>query len=107
MKRREFIGLLGGAAVAWPASARAQQPAGMRRLGVLIGYAEDDPEAPPHVKALREGLAALGWVEGRNIHTEFRWAATDSALIERHAKELVASQPDILLARTTPVALAL
>jgi putative tryptophan/tyrosine transport system substrate-binding protein len=106
MRRREFITLLGGAA-AWPVAARTQQPVGVRRIGVLMGYDENDPEAPSRVKALREGLAALGWVEGRNIHFDFRWAATDSDLIERHAKELVASQPDVLLARSTPVALAL
>jgi len=107
-KRREVIALLGGTAVAWPLAAHAQQPVGVRRIGLLMGYDENDPEAPPHVKALREGLAALGWVEGRNIHFDFRWGATtNSDLIERQAKELVVSQPEVLLARTTPVTLAL
>jgi putative tryptophan/tyrosine transport system substrate-binding protein len=104
--RRDFITLLGGAA-AWPLAARAQQLNAVRRIGVLTGYEESDPDAPPHVEALREGLTALGWVEGRNIRTDFRWSATNSDLVARHAKELVASQPDVLLARTTPVALAL
>jgi putative ABC transport system substrate-binding protein len=107
MRRREFITLLGGGAAAWPLVARAQQPSGVRRIGVLLGYDETDPEVPSRVKVLREGLAALGWVEGRNIHLDFRWAATDSDLMQRRAQELVASQPDVLLARTTPVALAL
>ncbi len=106
LKRREFVTLLVGAA-GWPVVASAQQPSGVRRIGVLTGYDQNDPDAPRHVAALREGLAALGWVEGRNIRIDFRWAATNSSLIEQIAKELVALQPDVLLARTTPVALAL
>jgi len=111
MNRRQLITLLGGAAVAppvfWPLVVRAQPADRVRQVGVLMGFAQDDPEAPARVKALRDGLAALGWVEGRNIHLDFRWAATDSDLIERYAKELVAARPDVLLARTTPVAFAL
>ena len=106
MRRRDFITVLGGAA-AWPLSVNAQQSSGVRRIGVLTGFDESDPDAPRHVAALREGLAALGWVEGRNIRIDFRWAASNSNLIEQVAKELVALQPDVLLARTTPVALAL
>src|ERR1700680_3948617 len=105
MRRREFITLVGGAAT-WPLTARAQQPSAVRRIGALMGYDENDPDAPPHVKALRDGLTALGWVEGRNIRIDFRWAAPNSGLIEGLAKELGASQPDVLLARTAPAALA-
>src|SRR5262249_14655465 len=74
MKRREFIGLLGGAAaVTWPLAARAQTKQ-MRRIGVLMGYPENDLEGPAFFAAFREGLHKLGWVEGRNIRLDTRWA---------------------------------
>jgi putative tryptophan/tyrosine transport system substrate-binding protein len=75
MKRREFITLLGGAAAAWPLAARAQQSDQMRRIGILMPYAEDDPETSLRVTALRQGLLKLGWTEGRNIRFEHRWSA--------------------------------
>jgi putative tryptophan/tyrosine transport system substrate-binding protein len=102
LKRREFMSLLGGAA-AWPLAARAQQPEQKRRIGVLIPYAENDPEAQPRVTALRRGLAQLGWTEGRNVRLEYRWSASDAASIRRLARELVELQPDVILTESTPV----
>jgi putative ABC transport system substrate-binding protein len=108
MKRREFITLLGGTAVAWPLAARAQQPERMRLIGVLMGYAESDSEAQAQIAAFRDGLQKLGWMEGRNILIETRWATpTDAAAMQRFAKELAALQPDVILASTTPTTTAL
>jgi putative ABC transport system substrate-binding protein len=98
--RREFITLVSGAA-AWPVAARAQQPAGMRRIGVLMGYAESDPDGRVFVAAFREGLQQLGWLEGRNIRIDARWAALDAEAMQRFAKELIALQPDLILSQTT------
>src|SRR5262245_38027992 len=80
MRRREFIGLLGGAASAWPLVARAQ-PATMRRIGALIGGAETDPESQGRAAAMREGLEQRGWSEGRNLQIDYRWAGADPARI--------------------------
>ena len=101
MRRREFIALLGGA-TAWPLAARAQQPERMRRIGVLMSLAESDPEAQARVAAFRKGLQTLGWAEGRNVRIDIRWAASDAALMEQFAKELVALQPDLILSHNTP-----
>ena len=79
MKRREFITLLGGATAAWPLAARAQQAERMRRIGVLEGFAESNREGQERAAAFREGLNQLGWVEGRNIRIDIRWAAPASA----------------------------
>ena len=106
MRRRQFIELICGAA-AWPFSARAQQAGGMRRIGVLMGYAESDREAQAWVAAFREGLQKLGWTEGRNIRIDFRWAASDVESMQRFAKELVALQPDLILTSSTPTTAAL
>jgi putative tryptophan/tyrosine transport system substrate-binding protein len=104
--RREFIALLGGAAAAWPMAARAQQS--MRRIGVLMGYPENDPEAQAFIAAFRDGLQKFGWVRGRNIGIDIRWAKpADADLMQRFAKELVASQPDLILSSTTPTTAAL
>jgi ABC-type uncharacterized transport system substrate-binding protein len=108
LKRREFITLLGGAAVAWPIPVRAQQPDRMRRIGVLMGYAESDSEGQAFVAAFREGLQKLGWPEGRNIRIDFRWATpTDAESRQRFAQELVALQPDLILSQSTPTTAAL
>ena len=107
MQRREFIMLLGGAAVAWPLAARAQQADRVRRVGVLMGYAEDDPETKARLAAFRQRLEKRGWSEGRNVHIEARFAASTSSKYEPLAKELVATQPDVILAHTTPVTAAL
>jgi putative ABC transport system substrate-binding protein len=108
MKRREFITLLGGAAAAWPLAASGQQGERMRRIGVLMGYAESDLEPQAHIAAFRDGLQKLGWTEGRNTQIDTRWAAPDDAeSMRRFAKELVALQPDLILSTTTPTTTAL
>jgi putative ABC transport system substrate-binding protein len=101
MRRREFITFLSSAA-AWPFTARAQQPERMRRVGVLMGFAESDREGQAFVAAFREGLQKLGWAEGGNIRIDYRWTALNAELIQRYAKELVALQPDIILTQSTP-----
>jgi putative tryptophan/tyrosine transport system substrate-binding protein len=106
MRRREFITLLGGAAV-WPLDARAQQGERMRRIGVLMGYAESDPEGQASFAAFRGGLQKLGWTEGRNILTDTRWGALDAESRQRFAKELVALQPDLILSANTSTTAAL
>ena len=106
IKRREFITLLGGAA-AWPLTARAQQPERMRRVGVLMGSAENDSEAQAWVAAFREALQKLGWTEGRNIRIDTRWASADVEAMQRFARELVALQPDLILSQSTPAVAAL
>jgi ABC-type uncharacterized transport system substrate-binding protein len=105
MKRREFITLLGGAAVAWPLAARTQTKH-MRRIGVLMGLAAGDPEAQSRVVALENGLRELGWVKGRNLSIEYRWAG-DGSVLRDHAAELLAMAPDLILANSTPVTAAL
>jgi putative ABC transport system substrate-binding protein len=105
MRRRQFITLLGGAA-AWPLAARAQPAERMRRIGVLLSFAANDPEAQLRVAALEKGLLDLGWVKGRNLRIEYRWA--DSAdVLPTHATELVRMAPDLILANSTPVMAAL
>jgi putative ABC transport system substrate-binding protein len=108
MRRREFIRLLGGAATAWPVVARAQQPERMRRIGVLMGFAESDPEGPAFVAAFRDELQKLGWAEGRDIRIDTRWAtALNAEARQRFTKELVALQPDLILSHNTPTTAAL
>jgi len=103
MRRREFITLLGGAAVAWPLAARAQQSAErIRRIGALIGFAETDSIGQASANAFRQGLEQLGWVEGRNIRVDYRFAAGDPALFKTYADELVGLRPDAILAAATP-----
>jgi putative ABC transport system substrate-binding protein len=103
MKRREFITLIGGAAATWPLATHAQQPDRMRRIGVLMAHAENDPEFQAYVAAFREGLQKLGWAEGRNIRLDFRWGALDDAeLRERSATELIALKPDLIVTQNTP-----
>jgi len=96
--RREFMTLLGGAAVAWPLAARAQQPERMRRIGVLLPAAADDAEYQAWVGAFLQALALLGWTIGRNLRIDTRWATTNAADIRRHAAELAALAPDVILA---------
>jgi putative tryptophan/tyrosine transport system substrate-binding protein len=106
-KRREFITLLGGAA-AWPLAARAQQQERMRRIGVLMGYAESGSSGQALIAALRDGLQKLGWTEGRNTRIDIRWATpSDTESIQQFAKELVALQPDLIISSTTPITAAL
>ena len=105
MKRREFITLLGGAAVAWPLAARAQQK--MRPIGVLMAYAGGDKEVEAWVAAFRDGLEKLGWTENRNVLINYRWATAHVAQIRQQAKELVAQQPELILSSGSPTTLAL
>jgi len=108
MRRREFIAVVGSTAAAWPLAARAQQPERMRRIGVLMGYPENDLEGPAFFAAFREGLQKLGWMEDRNIRLDTRWASPDDAEArQRFAKELVALQPDLILSSVTPTTAAL
>src|SRR5215471_17424564 len=105
MNRRKFITLLGSAA-AWPLAARAQQREPMRRIGLLMGTA-DDREGQARVTALKQGLQELGWTEGGNIQIETRFGGADVGRIRSHAAELVALAPDVVVANSTPVIRAL
>jgi putative ABC transport system substrate-binding protein len=107
MRRRDFVVLLGGAAVGWPLAARAQQTHRVRLIGVLMGLSPNDSGGQAEVAAFRQRLSALGWVEGRNIRLEFRWQGGDVALVQTFARELVAINPDLLMGRSTPTTAAL
>jgi putative tryptophan/tyrosine transport system substrate-binding protein len=99
MKRREFISLLGGAAV-WPLAARAQQRERLRRIGVLLPGAEGDPIGQDLIPAFRQGLRDLGWTEGRNLRIDYRWTAGDPELYRKYAAELVSLAPDVIVTTT-------
>jgi putative tryptophan/tyrosine transport system substrate-binding protein len=107
MRRREFIALLGGGTVALPFSAGAQQGKRVRRIGVLMGYAEADPEAKVLLAEFTQALSEFGWIEGRNLRIEVRWAPANADLMRTFAKELVSLQPDVILTNSTPVTAAL
>jgi putative tryptophan/tyrosine transport system substrate-binding protein len=108
LKRREFITLVGGTAVLLPRAARAQQPDRMRRIGVLAGLAEDDPEMKARLAGFRQGLEKRGWSEGRNVSMDIRFVPDSSVdQVQVLAKELIALQPDVILAQSTPVVAAL
>jgi putative ABC transport system substrate-binding protein len=106
VKRREFMTLLGGA-VAWPLAARAQQPDRLRRIGVLQDTAEDDPQRKKQFARFLDGLASFGWLEGRTVRIDYRFAAADAGRYQPLAKELVALQPEVILGVSTPVTAAL
>jgi putative ABC transport system substrate-binding protein len=101
MRRREFVALFGGAA-AWPFAARAQQAERMRRIGILLPVAPDDAEFQTRVGAFLQGLQQLGWTIGRNVRIDTRWAGASATEIRRHAAELVALAPDVILAHGVP-----
>jgi putative ABC transport system substrate-binding protein len=98
LTRRYFVRSLGGAAVAWPLTARAQQPKRMRRVGMLVAYAESDPEAQARVAAFRQGLRELGWTEGDNLRMELRWETGDPDRARTFATELISLAPDVIVA---------
>ena len=106
MRRRDVIKAIATSAAAWPFMARAQ-PNKVRRVSVLLGLTENDPEANARIKAFRLGMRDLEWVEGRNIQIDYRFAGSDLDLIRRHVAELVKSPPDVIVANTTPVMRAL
>jgi putative ABC transport system substrate-binding protein len=106
MRRREFVGLVGGVA-AWPFAARGQQSGRMRRIGVMVGGAASDPQIAKGVDVFKTALAELGWLDGRNILIDYRFAAADVERMHVLAKELVALQPDVIVGQTTPVIAAL
>ena len=99
MRRREFMTLLGGAA-AWPLAVRAQQPERMRRIGVLMASAADDPVSQARIAAFLQGLSRLGWTDDRNVRIDIRWATTNADDLRRHAAELAALAPEVLVAGT-------
>jgi ABC-type uncharacterized transport system substrate-binding protein len=105
--RREFIKLVGGAAASWPLAARAQQPERMRRIGVLINFAADDPAAQSRLITFLQELKPLGWTEGRNSRIDIRWGAGDAPTIRRFATELLALAPEVILAVGSPAAVPL
>src|SRR5262245_12447925 len=100
--RRAFISLLGGAAAVWPICARGQQAERMRRIGMLMGYAESDREGQANLSAFQGWLPRGVWAEGRHIRIDARWTAADADLMQRFAKELVALQPDLIVTQNTP-----
>jgi putative tryptophan/tyrosine transport system substrate-binding protein len=106
MNRREFITLLGGAA-AWPLAARAQQPDQVPAIGMLMGYAEDDPETQARLAGFREGLGELGWIEGRNVRIDYRFAPWGPGQAQAFAKELIALRPNVLVGDSAPASVAL
>jgi ABC-type uncharacterized transport system substrate-binding protein len=107
VKRREFISLVGGTVAAWPFAACAQQPDQVPAIGMLIGYAEDDPETQARLAAFREGLGQLGWIEGHNIRIDYRFAPAGPDQAHLFAKELVALRPNVLVGNSTPASVAL
>jgi ABC-type uncharacterized transport system substrate-binding protein len=102
MRRRDLITLIGSAMATWPLAARAQRQSKMRRIGVLMSIAEDDPEAKARVTALQEGFEKLGWTDGRNIQIDYRWAAGDAARMTEYAAELVGLTPNVIVANGAP-----
>ena len=98
MKRREFITLIGGAAASWPLAARAQQVGGMRRIGVLMHSRADEAEAQARLLAFLQGLADAGWAVGRNLRIDYRWSVGNQARLQRDAAELIALNPEVILA---------
>jgi putative tryptophan/tyrosine transport system substrate-binding protein len=107
MRRREFITVIGGAAAAWPIATKAQQPQRLRRIGILMNRAADNPEGQDRLAAFHQGLQELGWGVGRNVRIETRWSEDNADPTVKHAAELVALAPDIVLASGTLAVTAL
>jgi putative ABC transport system substrate-binding protein len=107
MRRRDFIAAFGGAAAAWPLAAHAQQRNEMRRVGVLMNGAADDPESMARITPFLQALQGLGWTEGRNVRIDYRWAEADASRFQRYAGELLALAPNVVLASATSGVLAM
>jgi putative tryptophan/tyrosine transport system substrate-binding protein len=107
VRRRDFIKIIAGSAVGWPLAVRAQQPDRMRRVSALVGIPENDPETKSRIRALRLGMRDAGWIEGRNIQIEIRYAGPDRDAIKKHVAEVIRLAPDVILANSTPVMAAL
>jgi putative tryptophan/tyrosine transport system substrate-binding protein len=106
MRRREFIGIVGGVA-AWPRAARAQQPEGMRRIGIFMPGNAEDAEGKGWIAVFQNGLRELGWIEGHNVRFEYRWGAGNADRIRNYAVELVALAPDVVFADASVTVAAL
>src|SRR6476469_5723129 len=98
MRRRDFLGVVGGAVAAWPVIARAQQAERIGRVGVLMHTSSDEPESQTNIAAVLQGLQETGWAVGRNLRIDYRWSAANRASLRRNAGELVARGPDVILA---------
>jgi putative ABC transport system substrate-binding protein len=107
VRRRDFIKVIVSSAAAWPSAAWPQQPNRIRRVSLLVGLDENDPETKARIKAFRLGMSDLGWNEGANIQIEYRFAGSDLALINKHVAELIRLVPDVIVANSTPVMAAL
>src|SRR5262249_9212323 len=105
VRRRDFIGVVGAATVAWPLATRAQQP--LRRIAMLLLHAESDPEVQPYVAAFRQGLLELGWTEGHNGQIDYRWGARTPDRAQALAAQLVTQAPDVILCYGSPATGAL
>jgi ABC-type uncharacterized transport system substrate-binding protein len=107
MRRRDFLKVFASSATGWPLAPRAQQSERPRRIGVLMAFSENDPEAQSWAGGFREELAKLGWTEGHNIQIDTRWATANVKSLEQSAKQLVALQPDVILTGSTPATAAM
>ena len=110
MRRREFSMLLAGAVFGWPLAARAQQPARVRRVGILLPYAKGDTEHEAYVRAFKQELEKLGWAERRNVQFDEHWTTDDMSLVRAHATTLMVSQPDVVVSlggRVVPILMQL
>jgi putative tryptophan/tyrosine transport system substrate-binding protein len=107
MRRRDFMKAIAGSAAGWPLAARAQRPERMLRMSVLLGLAQQDPEAIARVKAFQLGMRDFGWIEGRNVQIDYRFAGNNQDSINRNVTELVQLAPDVIVANTTPILAAL
>jgi ABC-type uncharacterized transport system substrate-binding protein len=106
MRRRDFIKVIAGSAVTWPLAAHAQQTGRMRRIGLIMALAADDPESLARIAAFLQGLQKLGWTVGRNVQIDYRWSMGDAGRSHRYAEELLALTPDVILAHATPSVVA-
>jgi ABC-type uncharacterized transport system substrate-binding protein len=107
VRRRDFIKIIAGSAVCLPLAVQAQQPDRVRRVSVVLGITENDPETKYRIRAFRLGMRDAGWIEGRNVQIEYRYSGADRAVIDKHVAELIRLAPDVILANSSPVMVAL